>query len=373
MRYTKEVKSFHDLIEEVQSHGICGRCGGCVSFCSASDLNALRFNRGGEPRFADEEKCLQCGICYLVCPQIKALNKELKEQFHWKKPAGSFKRLFSARTTDSTVASLATDGGVVTSLLLFALENRLIEGAIVSHKTGPFARLPFVAMTKQEVIDAAGSCFDDAAHLGEVGKSYTSFVPTIREISKLRTWNPGRMAIVATPCQVYSLRKMQLLKVVPSDAIELVIGLFCMENFSFTKTERRKMEKSLGVDLSDVVKMNIKDDVILTMNRGTTLHVPFNLIDQIAKQSCFACSDFANEFADISCGGIGSADGYTTVMVRTGRGEQIYNEANQKGFVEELRFDTGEESLSYRNTLMTKIAEFTVRKRERAARVLGGR
>ena len=52
-----EVKSFHDLIEEVQSRGICGRCGGCVAFCSAGELHALRFGKDGVPEFANEDNC----------------------------------------------------------------------------------------------------------------------------------------------------------------------------------------------------------------------------------------------------------------------------------------------------------------------------
>ena len=31
-------KSFEDLIKEVHEKGICGECGGCVSFCSAAEI-----------------------------------------------------------------------------------------------------------------------------------------------------------------------------------------------------------------------------------------------------------------------------------------------------------------------------------------------
>ncbi len=48
-----EVKSFHDLMHEVQDRGICGRCGGCVSFCSAGEFHALHFGKDGSPEFAD--------------------------------------------------------------------------------------------------------------------------------------------------------------------------------------------------------------------------------------------------------------------------------------------------------------------------------
>ncbi len=366
-----EVKSFHDLIHEVQSRGLCGRCGGCISFCSAGQFRALQFGKDGMPEFADEASCLKCGICYLICPQIKVLDEDIKRKFYWKKPVGYYRTLRSAKTTKRKVAQSATDGGVVTSLLLYALEKRLIDGAVVSKRTGPFSRVAAVATSANDIIDSAGSHFDDVAHLGEIGKSYTTFVPAIREISKLRQYGLGKVAFVGTPCQVYSLRKMQILKVVPSDAIVLVLGLFCMENFSFTKEARRNLEKDIGVKLGNVVKLNIKDDVIMTMKNGATIHAPFQLVDAIARPACFACSDFSNEFADISFGGLGSPDGFTTVMVRTSAGERIYNRARHDGFIQEMKFRKKDQSLLHRTTLMAKIVSFALRKRERAAKKLG--
>jgi len=367
-----EVKSFHDLIHEVQSRGICGRCGGCVSFCSAGQFHALRFGKDGMPEFADETSCLKCGICYLICPQIRVLDEDIKSKYYWKSPVGYYRTLRSAKTTKRKVAQSATDGGVVTSLLLYALEKRLIDGAVVSKRTGPFSRVAAVATSAQDIIDSAGSHFDDVAHLGEIGKSYTSFVPVIREISKLKQYGLGKVAFVGTPCQVYSLRKMQMLKVVPSDAVALVFGLFCMENFSFTREARRNLEKDIGVKLGNVVKLNIKDDVIMTMKNGATIHAPFQLVDTIARPACFACSDFSNEFADISFGGLGSPDGFTTAMVRTSAGERIYNGAKHDGFIEEMKFRKKDQSLLHRTTLMGKIVSFALRKRERAAEKLGG-
>jgi len=365
-----EVKTFSNLIEEVQSRGICGCCGGCVSFCSAADFDVLRFGKDGSPEFANEEDCLKCGICYLICPQVKVLDDELRNKFQWRKPVGLYRTLCSAKTTKQEVASAATDGGVVTSLLLYALEKHLIDGAVVSRRTGLFSRVPEVVTTAEGIIDAAGSSYDDAAHLGEIGKAYTSFVPAIREVAELRERGLSKVALVGTPCQVYSLRKMQLLRVVPSDAIALVIGLFCTENFLFTEEARKKLGSKLGIELSDVVKLNVKDDVIMTTSGGASLHVPFEFVDEIARPACFACSDFANEYSDISCGGLGSPDGYTTVMVRTTAGEEIYNGARQAGFIQEMQFENKEESIIHRTSLKAKIVSFTQRKRDRAARHL---
>jgi coenzyme F420 hydrogenase subunit beta len=365
-----DVKSFSDLVLEVQNRGLCGHCGGCVSFCSAGDLNALSFDKDGLPVLLSEEKCLKCGICYMICPQVKALDDELAKNYLWRKPIGNYRSLSSAKTTSRKVAKVATDGGVVTSLLLYALETGAIDGAIVSRRVDPFMRLSAVVTTAKEVIDAAGSHFDEVAHLSEVGRSYTSFVPAIREVKKLRQAGLTRVAFVGTPCQIYSLRKMQLLHVVPSDIVVATIGLFCMENFSFTPEARKKLERKLKLRLDKVSKINIKDDIIVTMEKGETLHIPFEFMDEVARAACFACPDFANDFADISCGGLGSPDGYTTVLVRTKNGERLYNGARHKGYIREMKLPNREKSLLHRTAQMAKIAAFAQRKRERAARTL---
>ena len=367
----EEIKSFTDLIREVQAPGLCGACGGCVSFCSAGELNALHFGSDGFPEYADEDRCLKCGICYLVCPQVKVLDHELGQRFGWEGPSGPYRSIRSTRTTDSQIMAAATDGGAVTALLLRALENGIIDGAIVSRRTGPFSRQPAVATTREELIEAAGSHFGETAHLGEMGSAYTSFVPTVREIGKLRRRKLERVALVGTPCQIYSLRKMQLLRVVPSDAVKLVIGLFCMESFAFTEETRAHLEENLGVSLDSVVKLNIKEDVILTKSNGEEVHVPFDLVDEIARPACMACPDFASDFADLSCGGLGSPAGYTTVIIRTAEGEKLYSNARRRGFIEELDFSDGEAATLHRTTAIAKITAFSRLKRTRAVQRIG--
>ncbi len=79
----EDVKSFEDLQREVVDRKLCGRCGGCASFCSADDMNALEFDRRRGPSLISKDNCLKCGICYLICPQIKALDGEVRERFGW--------------------------------------------------------------------------------------------------------------------------------------------------------------------------------------------------------------------------------------------------------------------------------------------------
>lgn len=363
---TEPVKSFRDLITEVHERGICGQCGGCVSFCSAGEFNALRLGLEGVPEFANEDACLECGICYLICPQISVLDNELKERHAWRGLIGPVRKLTSAQTTNEDVRSICTDGGVVTSLLLYALDRHIIQAAIVSRRVGPFAQQVVIATTPEEIIDAAGSHYDESRQLSEAGKRYTTFAPTIREVKTLHQQDIRRVALVGTPCQIHTIRKMQLLHVLPADTVTLTIGLFCMESFSFDEAAREHLEEVLGTKLANIQKLNVKDDVIITGSDGKMTHVPFYLVDEFARPACFACSDFSNEFADISCGGLGSPDGYTTVIVRSSLGDKVYNGTCHAKAIKELSFSAPESQLNHRTEMMAKIVSFTSRKQHRA-------
>jgi coenzyme F420 hydrogenase subunit beta len=158
----KEVspKTFEDLILEVHERGICGQCGGCVSFCSAGDLKAIKMSEEGPPTYINQDNCVKCGICYLICPQIHVIDADIKANYNWKFPIGYWTHLASAQASSKEIRNVATDGGVVTALLTYLLDNKLIDGAIVTKRTGIFTRESFFASTKDDLLDAAGSKFD---------------------------------------------------------------------------------------------------------------------------------------------------------------------------------------------------------------------
>ncbi len=366
-----DVKTFSDLIAEVQERGICGKCGGCVSFCSAGEFNALTLDEDGSPRYADEERCLKCGICYLICPQIRVLDDELRDRHAWTAPIGPVRKMTSAAAADDAVRAAGTDGGVVTALLIHALEKHIVQAAVVSRETDTFGREVIVATTPAAIAEAAGSHYDESRQLHEAGRQYTTFSPTVREIRDLHQQDIRRIAVVGTPCQIRTIRKMQLLNVLPSDTVALTIGLFCMESFAFDEPARGRLEEVLGVQLDKIARLNVKDDVIVTTREGETLHVPFYLVDEFARPACFACSDFSNEFADISCGGLGSPGGYTTVVVRSSQGERVYNGARNARAIQELTFTAPEGRRNHATEMMAKIVSFTSRKRGRAKERLG--
>jgi coenzyme F420-reducing hydrogenase beta subunit len=66
----------------------------------------------------------------------------------------------------------------------------------------------------------------------KLGDHYVTYSPTILELKKLRQTSPEQGGHGRDPCQIHTVRKMQVLRVIPSDVIQYYFGLFCMENFS---------------------------------------------------------------------------------------------------------------------------------------------
>ncbi|MFX1259486.1 MAG: Coenzyme F420 hydrogenase/dehydrogenase, beta subunit C-terminal domain [Promethearchaeota archaeon] len=332
----KEVlpKSFEDLIKDVHEQGICGECGGCVSFCSADEIKAIEMSETGPPKYYNKDNCLHCGICYLVCPQTLVLDKELNKRYNYKVSIGNWSKITSSQATLEEIRKNATDGGVITGILCYLLDRNLINGAIVSKRQGPFNRVPFFATTKEDLIEAAGSHYD-LSH-GVIGlESYNSFVPTITKLKKIVSSDKMNIAVVGTPCQIHSIRKMQELSILPAHIVKYTLGLFCNLNFSFNEEARKKLEETFKFSFNNVEKINIKEFLIIQLKNKEVIHIDFEDLKEIARPACYACRDFSNVFADISFGGLGSPDGYTTALIRTNLGRDIYNNALKEGYIQE--------------------------------------
>jgi coenzyme F420 hydrogenase subunit beta len=360
-----EIKTFVDLDQQVVQMGLCEQCGGCVSFCTAGRLNALEVGPDGLPRFSDEENCVRCGICYMICPVTKDLDHEVNSRYEWHLPIGTYRTITSARATDPSIQAVATDGGVVTALLAFMLDKHLIDGAIVSRSTTPFSREAVVATTREDLLAAAGSTFGSSSHLEDLGDRDTTYSPTISAVKSLEGRHLHSVAVVGTPCQIKTIRKMQSIGILPAHIITYAIGLFCTENFSFDAAARAKLEGALGVDLDCVRKLNIKDKVLITLDDGSVVQVLFEQIDEIARQACLACTDFSNDYADISVGGLGSLSGFTTVLIRSEKAEKVFRQALRQGYLEERSYEDGEDLRSQKTRMMAQVVAFAQRKRSR--------
>ena len=357
------MKSFTNLIHDVQKPGLCHRCGGCVTFCSAVNFGALELDSEGKPRYADEDKCIECGLCYTICPEIDELNEETRQHLGWSPPIGRVIETAIARATDSTIRDRATDGGVVTALLVHLFKSGKIDGAIVTRQAGPFQREPFLAMSETDIRDAAGFFFDTSQGMKRFSDFYITF-SQFREFNPLIQKGLQRVAFVGTPCQIRAVRRMQILNIVPADSIKYCLGLFCSGNFVFGEKQREKIAKIGGFKWADVSKVNIKTDLIVHLNSGETKTVMLDELEFMKRFACYFCPDYSAEYADLSFGGIGAEEGWTTVITRTPVGRAIIADARSRA----IEVDQQGKKHSAVSSALKQVRKWSAKKRELAVK-----
>lgn len=356
------MKSFTDLIREVRDKGRCHHCGGCVAFCSAINYGALELGEDGRPRYRDMDKCIECGICYHICPEIGELDEETRNLVSWEAPMGRILGTAVARATAPEVRTAATDGGVVTALLLYLFDHGQIDAAIVSRKAGPFQRLPWLARTREDILEAAGFHFDTLPSIAHFSGLYSTFSPSIMELKDVALKTLTRVAFVGTPCQINTLRRMEVLGVVPSDAITIHFGLFCSGNFQFSPEERGRLEKIGNFKWSEVYKVNVKEELMIHLRNNEIRCIPLEQLTFMKRYACRFCEDYAAEFADLSFGGLGAPEGWTTVLIRSDRGQAILG----KGLRKHMELFNYRENPWLTKTVMAKALEWSGKKKQSA-------
>lgn len=321
------MKTFFHLIQEVLEPRLCHRCGGCVAFCSAINFGALMMGEDGRPCYKDKDKCIECGLCYEFCPEIDDLMEETRQRLSWSAPHGRVLDTKVARARTADLRTHARDGGVVTAILLHLFDIGRIDAAVVTRLVAPFTCVPWLARTRQEIIDAGGFHFDVSPGASLLGETYAEYPPYLDLITPMAKENLRRIAFVGRPCQIETMRRMETMGVVPSEAIKYYIGLFCMGNFRFGEKEQARMEKIGGFKWDDVQKVNFKERLQVHLAGNEIKTIEFSQLDFMKRYACQHCSDFSAEFADISCGGMGATEGWTSVIIRTPVGRAVFKDS----------------------------------------------
>ena len=138
-----------------------------------------------------------------------------------------------------------------------------------------------------------------------------------------------KIAMVGTPCEIMAASKLQYYTDSP---IDVKLGLFCMENFSYKYFVNLLDE--YGLKMEDVEKFQIeKGFVFLLLKTRETLKIPLSVAKRIIRKNCNICVELTSETSDISIGSIGSEDGWSTLIVRTKKGEEIVDGAINQEFI----------------------------------------
>ena len=291
-------------LSEIVEEGLCASCSTCAIVCPNSIVEFKEV-----PRL--KEECLRKGhgMCYDVCPRVSSGGYQIRIRAGFKER----EEYYYGRGEIE-----GQDGGVVTTFLKYLLEEGKIEGAVV---VGDQCWKP-VSMVVQDPEDIRRCA---------KSKYTTSTLEALRRVGELGI---KRVAVVGLPCQISGLRKLQYFpylakyngeigrdgRMVKWPKIEYLIGLFCMGKFREEDIDRVLERKNLRRE--DIEKFKIERGMFVMITKeGERYTVPLEELEHC--EGCRICRDFDAALADISVGSVGSPEGYSTVIVRSVKGEDI--------------------------------------------------
>lgn len=327
---------FTELIRDSRAY-YCLECGKCTARCPIARadnsfspvLNIAKIIRGYDQEIWRDRAiwaCMICEACSTACPsgvdyprlvlgmraealksgEERSHRSELEHLFLGegsREGFGVFRKVSAVQTTLS-----GYDGGVVTSLLVKGMKRNFFDSAIVVRRGNNKKNEAVIAEDPDDIISAKGSKY-------ELLPIPEKFVEAVQEKGK------RRIAVVGLPCQIFGLREIQ--RSMP-DVDLTAIGLFCMENFRYYLLKKR-IKDLLHVDLDTVERAVISKGNFIVSDRGKTVSCRVKDLITAVRTGCLFCTDFTSELADISVGMVGSPDGYSTVIVRTQKGEELFN------------------------------------------------
>ena len=326
---------WRELFSEVVTSGLCTGCAACVIACPHPVLDYETENGVYKPWHLDidggAENCTHgekgCTMCTRACPRFR--NWESEIDIHRFARERSDDEVWGigdvtlARATDPALVEGGQDGGVVSALLIYALENDVIDAALVSGLEGDgstWRAKPIVARNRADVVATAQSRYTYSANL----LAYDEAVAGGAE----------RIAVVGMGCMASAPGAMQTRKAGKvARRLCLTIGLLCSKTFDDAIFEEL-FEAKYAIRRADIKKMNIKGVFQIWTRDGAFHEVPLKEAQAFTREGCKQCPDFAAEHADISLGGIGAFGDWTLVIVRTDQGRELLRALKDRGLIE---------------------------------------
>lgn len=322
-----EKPQWAELFREVVTSGLCTGCAGCIVACP---YDVLRYDEPSWRPFHVEEDggpedCTHgqrgCTLCTRACPRFRAWEPEVDQHLFGRprRPEeleGVVRRAVLARASDEEMAERGQDGGAVSAIAIWALEHDVIDAALVSYvEGGPGSQRtrPGVAYDRQGILAAGGSRYGYSSN----PLAYAEAISAGAE----------RLGLIGMGCQA-SLPALMSARRAGKVArrLALSIGLLCSKTFDGAIYQELFQER-YGIRADGIAKVNVKGRFQVWSTDGGYHEVPLKEGHAWTREGCLRCPDFAAEHADLSAGGIGAEDGWTLLLARTERGEQLLEDA----------------------------------------------
>lgn len=328
---------FQHLDREVIRAGLCTHCGLCVGLSSGT-LVMVDTARGPLPRPVGAAPQLP-DIAFEACPGKGLRYPDLNTAVFGQQPAnwliGNVQQTYIGYSAVPEVRRRGASAGVITQILLYLLEQGLIDGAVVVQqgRTIPWLAEPVIALTPEDII--AGS------------QSVYMPVPVNMLLPKMAAFE-GRLAYVGLPDQVAALRRLQQLGHPGAQKVDYVLGPYVGTIMYFDAI--KSYLRSNGVrHIEDVTELRYREGewpgyLQIKTRDGRVLRAEkfyYNyLIPFFITRSTLLAVDFTNELTDISVGDAwhpnyeAQGQGFSVVVARSNKGADVLARMQDAGVVQ---------------------------------------
>lgn len=334
-------------INYTTTHDLCLGCGVCEGSCPTNAIQ-IEVKQGRFLPKVNDILCNNnqgCHHCFDSCPglgvDLLRISATLFPDNTTKKDrmAGRYLKCFTGYSNDYNIRFHCASGGMVTQFLIYLLENKYIDGAVVTT-FDPLNELlvhSFIARTKEEILKAKSSKY-----------SPVTMDHVIQDIKS----SEGKYVIVGLPCHIQGFRKYEALNKSFKKKIVGYFSIYCSSGRSFYLTEyvfkKKEIDKkglkyfayrdegclgsliAKGIRTKDLRPFHIKERYQNYYHPLRSFFIP---------RRCLFCIDHYGELADLCFGDIHIEPyiedkvGINSIVARSREWMNLLLRAKEKGVI----------------------------------------